>query len=228
MTLPLIFTYPKSVTSRLSHPCDKIPDSSNLGDTDDLFLPHTVGRSGWGHDGGNAWFGFLIWQARKREDQAEPECCGSNEKCCHAHGHLTSWLPECGSLWGGLGGTALLKEMCHWDLLSSCLSLATMVPYCLSYGFHGYNEEPWPTTSWGRKGLCSSHFYIAAYRWRKSGQEFKIRQAPWGRMGCRDHGGILLIDLFFMTFLACLLTEPQTTSPEWPHPQWAEPFPIYH
>lgn len=61
--------------------------------------------------------------------QAEPECCGSNEKRCHAHGHLTSWLPECGSLWGGLGGIAegnvplgppviMPITCCHGSLLS--------------------------------------------------------------------------------------------------------------
>lgn len=36
----------------------------------------------------------------------------------HNRRHLSAWTPVGGSIWGGLGGLALLEEVCLWKWLS--------------------------------------------------------------------------------------------------------------
>lgn len=38
-----------------------------------------------------------------------------HDKCPHGLGHLNAWFPVGGAvIWVGLGGVALLEEMCLW------------------------------------------------------------------------------------------------------------------
>ena len=39
---------------------------------------------------------------------------GPQEKVLHGLGHLNTWSSVGGTIWGGLGGVALLEEGCHW------------------------------------------------------------------------------------------------------------------
>ena len=41
-------------------------------------------------------------------------CGGYNEKVFHWLTELTAWSPAGGTVWEGLGGMALLEEVCHW------------------------------------------------------------------------------------------------------------------
>lgn len=51
---------------------------------------------------------------------------------CHRLGHLNTWSPVDGAVWGGLGSEALMEEVHHWRQPSSVYSLAyfLFLPSC--------------------------------------------------------------------------------------------------
>ena len=42
-------------------------------------------------------------------------CDGLNKNDPHKHIYLIVWSLGSGTTWEGLGGVALLEEMCHWE-----------------------------------------------------------------------------------------------------------------
>lgn len=44
----------------------------------------------------------------------QKKCNGLNEKCPQRCWHLSTWFPVVGTIWGGLGGVAILEEVHHW------------------------------------------------------------------------------------------------------------------
>lgn len=56
-------------------------------------------------------FCIITWQQVYKGQGIQ--CGGLNEKCFCRIGHLNSWFPVGGAVWGGLVGVALLVEVCH-------------------------------------------------------------------------------------------------------------------
>lgn len=62
----------------------------------------------------------------------QKKCNGLNEKCPQRLWHLSTWFPVVGTIWGGLGGVAILEEVHHWGAGSEASKASHHSQRCFS------------------------------------------------------------------------------------------------